>query len=101
MTCKCRPRGESEVGSSSKAFEFSAMKEGRGRLAPGHCRLSPPPKRGNHCTSGWAGLDAILHVMEILSLPGFHSRRVQSIVILNDGKLSPMQCRNTGAVGKI
>lgn len=41
MTCNCRPRGELEVGLSSKAFETSAPKEGRRCLAPGHGRLSP------------------------------------------------------------
>jgi len=45
MTCKCMPRGESELGSSSKAFKTSALKEGRGWLVPGHGRLSPPPPK--------------------------------------------------------
>jgi hypothetical protein len=65
MTRSCRPRGEAEVGYSSKAFETSALKEGRGWLAPGHGRLSPRKKYGNHFTRGWSGLDAILHGMEI------------------------------------
>jgi len=44
MTCKFRPRGDSEVSSSSKAFETSALKEERECLAPDHGRLSPRNK---------------------------------------------------------